>query len=90
MNGPDGKTWQWTGERAPALKRSKPPKWGKPINLFNGKDLTGWKMSEPNPEKVWKVENGELIASDRPTTIAASQDPRVRRLLDAMPAVPRA
>ena len=62
VNGPDGKTWQWTGERAPALKRSKPPKWGKPINLFNGKDLTGWKMSEPNPEKVWKVENGELIS----------------------------
>src|ERR1700730_10501646 len=40
--GPDGKTWQWTGQRAPTLKRSGAPKWGKPISLFNGKDLTGW------------------------------------------------
>ena len=62
VNGPDGKSWQWTGERAPALKRSQPPKWGKPIKLFNGKDLAGWRMSEPNSEKVWKVENGELIS----------------------------
>jgi hypothetical protein len=62
VNGPDGKTWQWSGQRAPALKRSHPPKWGKPVSLFNGKDLTGWRMSEPNPEKVWKVENGELLS----------------------------
>lgn len=62
VNGPDGKTWQWTGERAPTLVRTKPPKWGKAIPLFNGKDLTGWKMSDPNAEKVWKVENGELIS----------------------------
>lgn len=61
VNGPDGKTWQWTGQHAPALVRTKPPKWGKGIALFNGKDLTGWKMSDPNAEKVWKVENGELI-----------------------------
>ncbi len=62
VNGPDGRTWQWTGERAPALLRNKQPKWGKPVPLFNGKDLTGWKMSEANPEKAWKVENGELIS----------------------------
>ena len=61
VNGPDGKTWQWTGQRAPALVRTKPPKWGQPVELFNKKDLTGWKMSDPNAEKVWKVENGELI-----------------------------
>jgi len=62
VNGPDGKTWQWTGQRAPALTRSHPPKWGKPIALFNGKDLTGWRMSDPNAEKVWKAENGELVS----------------------------
>lgn len=61
VNGPDGKTWQWTGERSPALVRAKPPKWGTPVELFNKKDLTGWHMSDPNAEKVWKVENGELI-----------------------------
>jgi hypothetical protein len=61
LNGPDGKTWQWTGRRAPSLKRAEPLKWGKPIALFNGKDLTGWRMDKPNPSRVWKVANGELI-----------------------------
>jgi hypothetical protein len=61
VNGPDGKTWSWTGRRAPALKRSGAPTWGMPIALFNGKDLGGWKMSPPNGEKSWKVENGMLV-----------------------------
>ncbi len=62
VNGPDGKTWQWTGMRAPSLKRSGTPKWGKPIELFNGKDLTGWRMLNPSASgPVWKVENGLLI-----------------------------
>src|SRR5215470_13657971 len=38
VNGPDAKTWQWTGQRAPTLVRTKPLKWGKPIELFNKKD----------------------------------------------------
>jgi Domain of Unknown Function (DUF1080) len=58
--GPDGTTWQWTGERAPALVHNTPPKWGKPIQLFNGRDLTGWKMSKPGPP-VWTVRDGTLI-----------------------------
>jgi 3-keto-disaccharide hydrolase len=60
VNGPDGKVWQWTGRRAPALKPTGEPKWGKPIALFNGKDLGGWKMNGPGT-MVWKVENGNLI-----------------------------
>lgn len=59
--GPDGTPWTWTGERAPALKRSGAPKWGKPISLFNGKSLSGWTMSKSNSPSVWKVENGDLI-----------------------------
>jgi len=61
LNGPDGKTWQWAGVRAPSLRRSGKPKWGKAIELFNGKDLTGWKMSDPKAAKVWKVEDGLLV-----------------------------
>ncbi len=30
------------------------------IDIFNGKDLTGWKISAENPE-TFKVENGELV-----------------------------
>jgi hypothetical protein len=59
--GPDGTPWKWTGRRAPALKTTGSPKWGKPIQLFNGKDLTGWKTDKPNPAKAWTVENGTLV-----------------------------
>ena len=38
----DGKKYYWTGVHAPLLKRSGEPVWGKPVNLFNGKDLSGW------------------------------------------------
>ncbi len=61
VNGPDGKTWHWTGRRAPSLKRTGTPKWGSPIALFNGKDLTGWHESKPGASPVWKVENGALV-----------------------------
>ena len=61
VNGPDGKTWEWVGVKAPALERTATPKWGKPIQLFNGKDLTGWKMSASGPP-VWTVQNGTLVS----------------------------
>jgi Domain of Unknown Function (DUF1080) len=60
VNGPNGATWEWSGERAPALERKTSPKWGKPVALFNGKDLSGWKMSGKGNSE-WKVENGILI-----------------------------
>jgi hypothetical protein len=59
--GPDGIPWQWTGQRAPALKGKSVPKWGKPIPLFNGKDLTGWKTAGPGTT-VWKVEDRNLVS----------------------------
>jgi hypothetical protein len=61
LNGPDGKTWQWTGHRAPVLKRTSPPNWASPIPLFNGKDLTGWHEDKPGASPAWKIENGTLI-----------------------------
>jgi len=60
--GPDGTPWTWTGRRAPALKRNHLPKWGKPVRLFNGKDLAGWRPDKPNPSAAWKVENGTLVS----------------------------
>src|SRR5260370_36448374 len=41
--GPDGTTWQWIGQRAPAVSGKNSSKGGKPIQLFNGKDLSGWR-----------------------------------------------
>jgi hypothetical protein len=65
LNRPDGKAWQWTGRRAPVLKRTSPPTWASPITLFNGKDLTGWREDKPGTSPVWKVENGLLVRPDR-------------------------
>ena len=62
--GPDGTPWQWTGVCAPSLKRTGAPHWGKPLQLFNRKDLTGWHSSDPRLP-AWKVENGTLISPGR-------------------------
>ena len=40
-------------------------------------------------DRVGVLDEGQLIACDRPAAVAASSDPRVRRLLDAIPTVPR-
>jgi len=58
--GADGTSWNWTGRRAPSLKRHGAPKWGKPTALFDGKDFSGWKFSDP-ARSHWTVENGTLV-----------------------------
>jgi len=40
-------------------------------------------------DRVGVLEMGRLIANDRPAVVAASRDPHVRQMLDALPAVPR-
>jgi len=54
---PDGKTYNFTGVRAPSLERTEKPVWGKPVQLFDGKDLKGWHATGNNQ---WVVENGVL------------------------------
>jgi hypothetical protein len=60
--GPDGAPWTWTGQRAPSLKQSGTPKWGKPVELFNGKDLTGWHPSSADTAHPWTVVDGTLVS----------------------------
>jgi hypothetical protein len=59
-----GVSWPLTGARAPLLEAKGAPKWGAPIRLFNGVDLSGWTLREPG-KAGWKVEDGELIAVGR-------------------------
>ena len=54
---PDGKTHTWKAVRAPSLRRSAVPAWGKPITLFNGKDLKGWRAFGNNQ---WQAVDGIL------------------------------
>lgn len=58
MNTPMGEKLAWEAVRAPKLWRTKAPVWGKPIQLFNGKNLNGWQaMGKTNQ---WIVEKGVL------------------------------
>lgn len=54
---PDGNILQISGVRAPELPFVKDPEWGKPIILFNGKNLNGWQATGVNQ---WIVESGVL------------------------------
>jgi hypothetical protein len=62
----DGKEFgqaEFEGHRIPAI----PPtpnlsalKFGDPISLFNGKDLTGWRLVKPESDNGWSVADGVL------------------------------
>lgn len=54
---PDGKTHNWTGKRAPTLRRSAEPVWDKPVVLFDGKNTNEWYT---NGKNQWKAEDGLL------------------------------
>ncbi|MDR3716175.1 MAG: DUF1080 domain-containing protein [Puia sp.] len=53
----ENKTYDWTAVRAPLLKRLTAPEWGKPIPLFNGKNLDGWHATGENQ---WRAADGIL------------------------------
>ena len=57
MTFPDGTRSDWTAKRAPSLRRTTMPKWGAPVRLFNGTDLTGWHALGTNQ---WRAVNGVL------------------------------
>lgn len=56
----DGRVLEWTGVRAPALERTAQPAWDRPIDLFNGKDLTGWKLRDGARGACWTVVDGAM------------------------------
>lgn len=65
---PDQTGWtepqQFTGKRIPPVPAApdlSQVKYGDPIQLLNGKDLTGWRLTDANQANGWKVENGVLI-----------------------------
>jgi hypothetical protein len=53
----DGMHIAFKGVRAPVWEYKEVNSWNKPKKLFNGKDLSGWKMVGKKP---WIVENGIL------------------------------
>jgi len=53
----NGKVYMYEGVRAPSLKRKAQPAWGKPIQLLNGTDLSGWHAQGNNQ---WVIKSGIL------------------------------
>jgi hypothetical protein len=62
-NGEQGGKETFSGKRmppAPAKPDLSKVKFGQPVQLFNGKDLAGWKLLEPNAANGWSVKDGVL------------------------------
>ncbi|WP_026898230.1 3-keto-disaccharide hydrolase [Daejeonella oryzae] len=55
----DGKKYTYNGRKSPYLYRTAVPQWGQPMELFNGKDLSGWKAMGENQ---WLVKDGILTS----------------------------
>ena len=63
-NGVGVETLTFTARKTPPVGPAPDPaklKFGKPIKLFNGVDLTGWKLLEENAVNGWKAVDGVLL-----------------------------
>ncbi|HSE38262.1 MAG TPA: DUF1080 domain-containing protein, partial [Blastocatellia bacterium] len=70
---PNGATLKWTAVRAPKLSRKSIPRWGKPVSLFNGTDLSGWKVRDARQADTWRVVDGVLENTPRGTDLLTEQ-----------------
>ena len=60
LTDPAGARMTWTGVRAPSLRRSSPVEWGDPIELFNGRDTSGWHAQQGTSQ--WTVVDHTLTS----------------------------
>jgi hypothetical protein len=67
-----GAKYPFTGVRAPLLKRTNAPVWGKPIHLLNGKNTEGWHASGSNNQ--WKLINGVLTSPKSGSNLITDQN----------------
>jgi hypothetical protein len=66
----DSNQYNFTGVAAPLLNNQSKPEWGEPIELINGKDLTGW---YPTGKNQWMVENGILKSPKSGSNLVTEQ-----------------
>jgi len=58
----NGQALAWTGERGPVWPATPPKRTpGKPIDLFNGKDVSNWLCQDPRHAMGWFVKGGILM-----------------------------
>ena len=61
--------------RAPELKKPTPKAWNPPVDLFNGKDLTGWEPIGNVSNNKWIARDGELVNDNPPPAPGAARGP---------------
>ncbi|MFI5179004.1 MAG: DUF1080 domain-containing protein [Vicinamibacterales bacterium] len=74
LTNPAGARATWTAARAPSLRRISPVEWGDPIEVFNGRDTSGWHPQQGTSQ--WTVvdhtltspRSGANLVSDRTFT----------------------
>ncbi|MBI3683950.1 MAG: DUF1080 domain-containing protein [Acidobacteria bacterium] len=66
---------RWTGVRAAEIREKDDGSWkrGRPVPLFNGKDLTGWKGLIANRELGWTVKDGALTNTPKANNLVGEQ-----------------
>lgn len=69
---PNGEKHSFTGVRAPTLRRSAAPVWGKPVVLFGGTEMNAWEAL-PGGENQWKVIGGLLTNTKSGANLATKQ-----------------
>jgi hypothetical protein len=65
---------KWTAVRAPKFDRKYTPRWGKPVSLFNGRDLTGWRVRDPKRADTWRVVDGVMENTAHGTDIVTERN----------------
>ncbi|MEM0969580.1 MAG: DUF1080 domain-containing protein [Verrucomicrobiota bacterium] len=77
-DGSEGEIIAFTGKRIPPMPESPPDlsqvRFGQPLSLFNGKDLTGWRPHESDKINGWSVQDGLLVNSTPKTDFSATGD----------------
>ncbi len=69
---------RFTGKRIPPMPQSPPNlskvRFGLPILLFNGKDLSGWRPHESDKINGWSAQDGTLVNTTPKTDFSATGD----------------
>src|SRR2546422_1419703 len=63
-NGQGEERTEFTGKRTPPMSPApdlSKVKFGPPVRLFNGKDLEGWRLTDPKAVNGWSVRDGLLV-----------------------------
>lgn len=66
----------FSGKKIPPMPSTPPDlskvRFGHPISLFNGKDLSGWRPHEPDKINGWSVKDGVLVNTTPKTDFSAT------------------